>query len=76
MHDHELFELCIAVVTGVTLFLSIQFLGHAVVRILIEAREWPPRKDQPTEKGRKFRGRIPCRKLMGRWRVHSNGRES
>ena len=34
MHDHEFFELYIAVGTGVTLFLSMQFLGYAVVRHL------------------------------------------
>jgi hypothetical protein len=38
MHDHEFFELYIAVGTGVTLFLSMQFLGYAVVRHLNRGR--------------------------------------
>ena len=45
MHDHEFFELYIAVGTGVTLFLSMQFLGYAVVRHL-KSRQGNGRSDQ------------------------------
>jgi hypothetical protein len=38
MHDHEFCELYIAVGTGVTLFLIMQFLGYAVVRHLNRGR--------------------------------------
>jgi hypothetical protein len=34
MHAHEFFDLSIMVGTGVTLYLVMQFLGHAVVRYL------------------------------------------
>jgi len=51
MHDHEFFELYIAVGTGVTLFLSMQFSGYADIRHLNRGRGMADRTRDRGESG-------------------------